>query len=158
MSIDVLTCKVIWVPVIGTEHQHIGVFVYQRCQSFKIPGSGTFTYLYLHSFFYLLQSLLIRKGFMVRCNSRINILLQIFTPKPGSMAVYLLSKCFGDPDLGKHIGIVIDHTGKIHHFGKVLDLRHLQQVLYLFGSKCRTVGLESGGRYAGRSTEIEFER
>jgi hypothetical protein len=55
-------------------------------------------------------------------------------------------------------GIIFEHTGHVHHLGKVRDAGQIEQARNRLGPQFRASTFEGSGRYTGGDTKAEDER
>ena len=85
---------------------------------------------------------------MIGRDSGGDVFFQTFAAQAGGVAVDRLAALVRGANLGHHVGIVVQHAGKVHHLRKVFDLRIVEQLGH-FGRIEHGPGLvERTGRHA----------
>ena len=95
---------------------------------------------------------------MVGFNAHVDVALGIVAAQAGRVTVDGFAERFGIRDFHHHVGIFIQHAGKIHHLGQVANVAQPQQIAHVFYVDHGSGGFKRCGRYAGRGTKAEFKR
>src|SRR5450432_1189705 len=109
--------------VVTAEHHHFPMIMKQSCQGLKIARSTAFAYQYFHTPLHFVKGLLCGETFMISSYARMDVLFCRRSSKSGCMTVHWFVEFFCCSYFFHHFGILLQHTGKIHHLTQIIDLR-----------------------------------
>lgn len=94
---------------------------------------------------------------MVGADACRDVLLRRFAAKSGCVAIDGFAILFRGIYFSHDFRVVVQDTGKIHHFAQVPDLRHGEEGFHIIRVKPGAGRFKGGGRNTARGAETEFE-
>ena len=144
--------------VVGAEHQHILVLADEWVQGVKVAGGAAFADDDFHAQGYFLFRLRQTVDLMVGGDAGGNIFFQLFACDERCVAIHGLSQTVSCFNLGQTFGILVHHSGKVHHLGQGYRAGVFQQFCHSGGIQDGTGRTQGGGGYARGHGKTFLER
>ncbi len=157
-AVDMAGDEVVGMSVVGTEHHLVWIVVQQVDERIEIPGGAAFADQDLHPGLELVERFFGSDTFMIRADSRADVLPGLFAAEAGRVAVDGFADALGGVDLGHDFGVFVEDAGEVHHFAEIFDIVAGEELGYFGGFEGGAGGFETGSGDAAGRAEIEVKR